>query len=393
MRSASRRSPARERWILDVSRARARLVALAESMDSAQLQRAAQPLGPPLWDLGHVAHFAQLWLLVKLGGEPVLDADGARRYDPERYPRDRREAVLEPLEKVLGDLHAVERAATQFLLERADERHPLLVDGWVCRMVASHEEQHTETLLQFAQRAGLTVDLGGRRPPVVAKGLDEAERVEIAPCITSIGLERRGGYDNESPEHGVALDAYAIDRWPVSNGRLIEFVEAGGYRRRELWSTAGWEWNRARALAAPRDWRPDAGGRWWRRHFGVWVPVDEHEPAQLLSLHEAEAIASFAGARLPSEWEWEHAAKLGLLQLAEGGVWEWTSTDFAPYPEFEPWPYPEYSATHFGRGYRVLRGAAWTVGPCLVRPTYRNWDLPARDHLFAGLRLCRGGQG
>lgn len=392
MRSASQRSPARERWTADLARARARLVAVARSVETAQLARPAAPLGPPLWDLGHVAYFAEHWLLVKLGADAVLQPDGARRYDPERHPRDRREDVLEAPEKVFLDLEAVQRAAAEFLEQGADLEHPLLANGWVCQMVASHEEQHTETLLAFAQRAGLAVDLQDRKPAVLPPAADEAQSVDIGATLAEIGVPPRTGYDNESPTHRVELAAYSIDRWPLCNGRLIEFVETSGYRRRDLWSETGWRWNLARGGAAPRAWRREAGGRWWRQHFGEWVRVDEREPAQLLSLHEAEAIARWASARLPSEWEWEHAARLGLLELAQGGVWEWTASDFGPYPHFKAWPYPEYSATHFERGFRVLRGAAWTVGPCLARPTYRNWDLPGRDHLFAGLRLCRGGK-
>jgi iron(II)-dependent oxidoreductase len=133
-------------------------------------------------------------------------------------------------------------------------------------------------------------------------------------------------------------------------------------------------------------WRRDGDGRWWREAMGRVESLDPDGPVTHVSWEEADAFARWAGKRLPSEREWE-AASARLEGV--GRVWEWTSSEFDAYPGFNPFPYREYSEVFFGEGYRVLRGGSWATHPDVMRPSFRNWDLPARRQIFAGLRCAR----
>ena len=227
-------------------------------------------------------------------------------------------------------------------------------------------------------------------------------------------------------------DRYYVDAAPVTNARYLAFVEDGGYRRPELWTSDGWRWVRGAGVEHPQGWERAADGSWSEHAFGRHVPLALERPVVHVNWFEAAAFARWAGRRLPTESEWEKAAAwdlesgvarrypwgdtppttdhanldqrtcgpaavgayplgrsfFGVHQML-GDVWEWTASEFAPYPGFAPFPYPEYSAAHFGRGYKVLRGGSWATQPTAIRTTFRNWDLPERRQIFAGLRCAR----
>jgi iron(II)-dependent oxidoreductase len=192
--------------------------------------------------------------------------------------------------------------------------------------------------------------------------------VHLPPGTHLIGAPEEGfAYDNERSRHSIELDAFEIDRHPATNAAYARFIEDTG-------------------AEPPLYWERDGEGPWVRTAMGRRDPIDPDLPVIHISADEADAFARWAGKRLPSEFEWE-AARPELEGL--GQVWEWTSSHFLPYPGFEAFPYPEYSEVFFGDTYRVLRGSSWATHPHVARPTFRNWDLPERRQIFAGLRCAR----
>jgi iron(II)-dependent oxidoreductase len=230
----------------------------------------------------------------------------------------------------------------------------------------------------------------------------------------------------------VDVAPFWIDTAPVTNAEYAEFVAAGGYDDPRWWTAPGWRHRVDAGLSAPQSWRQDGSGEWFHRRFGLVEPVPGDEPVVHVCCHEADAYAAWAGKRLPTEAEWEKAARfdpatgrsrrfpwgdadptprhanlgqhhlqpapvgaypdgaspLGVEHLM-GDVWEWTASGWHPYPGFEVFPYPEYSQVFFGGDYRVLRGGSFGTDPAAVRATFRNWDLPIRRQIFSGFRLAR----
>jgi iron(II)-dependent oxidoreductase len=329
---------------------RDRTLTLVEHLTDEDLDRVHSPLMSPLaWDLGHIAAFEDLWLCRAAGGLELLRPDLARVYDADETPRGDR-----------GSLPYLRAADVREYMDAVRERSRAILsrfDGdWnLVELVLRHEHQHNETMLQTLCLAGLQQRGTGpvrcmrnaRAPsPSVA-------RVEGGPF--EMGSPADGfAYDNERPRHVVDVPAFEIDRLPVTVGDWVEFMDAEG-------------------AAEPLHWNGTA--------------PDLALPVMHVSWDEASAYARFRGKRLPTEAEWEKAAASGVLEMV-GEVWEWTSSEFGPYPGFRAHPYPEYSEVFFGGGYRVLRGGSWATSERVAGNRFRNWDLPERRQIFAGLRCA-----
>ncbi|MFL5931494.1 MAG: SUMF1/EgtB/PvdO family nonheme iron enzyme [Gaiellaceae bacterium] len=318
--------------------ARRRTEALLESLSDEQLTRQVSPLQSPLvWDLAHIGYFEELWLLRggKGNGSELEDL-----YDSFAHGRAERGAlpILSP-----QDARAYVSGVREKVLERLPE---LARDDFLVGMVAQHELQHVETMAQ-------TLALGGSTGPGGLPRVTTSGDVLVPGGEFTMGSDDAWAYDNERPAHVVDVPPFRIDRALVTNAEYAEFVEAEG-------------------TAAPLRW-----GR-------------EDEPVRHVSFDEAEAYARRAEKRLPTEPEWEKAAKTAGAEIehAQGAVWQWTSSFFVGYPGFRAFPYREYSEVFFGDEYRVLRGGSWVTDPLVARPTFRNWDLPQRRHIFAGIRCA-----
>jgi iron(II)-dependent oxidoreductase len=360
-----------------------------EQVSDPDLNRQHDPLMSPLvWDLGHIAAFEDLWVCRETGRQQ-LRPELAAVYDADETPRPGR-----------GELPYLRRDEALVYMDQVRERTLSALGGvsaFIAEMLIQHEHQHNETMLQTLQLAepGVFCPERRARPGAAARGgmLVEAGRAVLG--------DRGEGfaYDNERPRHAVELGAYRIDRAPVTNRQFREFVEDGGYRRRELWTEEGWGIREREGWERPRYWTADGG----ERRFDRVGELEPELPVMHVSWFEADAYARWRGARLPSEAEWEHAAaraepeRGALDQLGfgpgpagpfVGDCWEWTSSVFTGYPGFRAYPYREYSEVFFDAGYRVLRGASWATRPRVARVTFRNWDLPQRRQIFAGFRCA-----
>jgi iron(II)-dependent oxidoreductase len=225
-------------------------------------------------------------------------------------------------------------------------------------------------MLQAMTLAGILPPSFAGPRPVYASGL---EVVEIPEGPFDLGAGPDGfAYDNERPRHRASTSRFTIGRTPVTNASWLHFAEGGGYERREWWSDEGWAWKEQYDIthhASARAGSPDA-------------------PVVHVSWFEADAFARAHEARLPTETEWEKAATSDQLE-GVGEVWEWTVSHFTGYPGFVAHPYREYSEVFFGDSYRVLRGGSCATHPRVASPQFRNWDLPERRQLFAGVRIAR----
>ncbi|WP_432497533.1 ergothioneine biosynthesis protein EgtB [Kineococcus gypseus] len=413
--------------------ARRATLALADA-DDAELTAQHSPLMSPLvWDLAHVGQQEEQWLLLAAdpGREPVFPAAVACLYDAFEHPRATR--VLLPLLDPAASRRALAEVRGRVLdaLEERERARPGAAAG-AARMVAQHEQQHDETMLAtHALRAGAPLLTASPTPPGRPVPAD-AVLVPAGPF--PLGADpalEPWALDNEKPQHEVHVPAFRIGRVPVTNAEWAGFVTAGGYDDPRLWTAVGWAHRCAQGLRAPLTWRPDGAGWFTERRFGAVRALDPAEPVQHVDFHEAQAYARWAGARLPTEVEWEKAcawdpvagrrrrwpwgeepptaerANLGGTALGPaqvgaypagasahgaeqmiGDVWEWTSSGFEPWPGFSPMLYDAYSAPFFGGDHRVLRGGSWATAAQAVRPSFRNWDHPVRRQVFTGVRLA-----
>ena len=380
--------------------ARARTLQLVAPLSDAELNRVYSPILSPLaWDLGHIANFEELWLVQTVGHLEPLDGELGRFYDAIENPRSTRgELPILRGEQLRAYLDDVRERTLQVLgemdLESADD--PLLADGFVYELILAHEHQHNETMLQLLQMVERYEPIEERSQ--ASDPLDDGpEMVLVEGGEVEIGAGAHGfAYDNERPRHAVELAPFWIDRTSVTNRSYADYVKDTGGE-------------------PPMYWEPDGAGWWVRTAMGRRTSLDPDAPVVHVSWHEADGFARWAGKRLPTELEWEAASAgadreranldhlafdtlgagvhadaptdCGALQML-GDVWEWTSSDFTAYPEFRAFPYREYSEVFFGDTYKVLRGGAWATRRNVIRPSFRNWDLPERRQIFAGVRCA-----
>lgn len=411
-----------------LTRARERTRKLV-AFDEEELRRQYHPLMSPLvWDLAHIGQQEELWLVRdgNLDVPGLLPANVEGLYDAFVHSRASRVdlPLLSPKEAhtYLDTVRAKALDALEITPDEATFKFGLVI---------SHENQHNETMLQALNlRTGTPLLAAGTPLPAGRPGV-AGTSVEVPGGPFVLGVDAADepfSLDNERPAHTVDVPGFRIGRVPVTNAEWRAFIDDGGYRRPELWSSRGWEHRAQAGLTAPQFWNAAEGTR---TRFGHVESIPDDEPVQHVTYFEAEAYATWAGARLPTEIEWEKAcawdpatgkrrrypwganhpnaalanlsgdalrpapvgaypqgaSAYGAEQML-GDVWEWTSSPLRPWPGFTPMIYDRYSEPFFEGDYRVLRGGSWAVASDILRPSFRNWDHPIRRQIFAGVRLA-----
>lgn len=421
MRSKSIQS-CREAIYQDLQQCRHGTFQLFADIDYDTFCRQAHPdFSPVGWHLGHIAYTEDLWLLQRCAGFKPVFPEYHQLFAADILPKTQR-VFLPALPEVELYLDAVRKKVLDYL-----EVAPIAQQERLWRFIIQHESQHCETvafLLQMQRKEE------GISPMEVGILMPNAQFPMLhAPCpIPNSAIDIPGGefymgsdaaeaLDNERSRHLCDLEAYAIDRYPVTCGQYRDFMTAGGYQNRDWWSAEGWEWQKVHLVDRPLYWSEN--------------PAFNNHPVCGVSWYEAEAYCNFAGKRLPSEAEWEKAASWDATNQTKltypwgearpnaslcnhgnhlantspvdafpkgasaagccdmlGNVWEWTASTFDAYPGFESYPYRGYSEVYFDGEHRVLKGGSWATFPQALRSTFRNWYYPGVRQIIAGFRCA-----
>ena len=417
--------------------ARARTLELVSDLSDAQLMGPRLAIVNPLrWEIGHLAWFQEKWVLRHFGKESPIREDGDLLYDSAAVPHDTRwDLPLPSREETLRFM----RTVLDRVLERLGSRELDEDERYFHQLVLFHEDMHAEAFTYTRQT------LSYPRPQIaLARHSLAAVRgsgplpgdAEIPGGLFWLGAtpDFQFVFDNEKWAHPVEVKPFRIARAPVTNAEFVQFAEENGYGRREFWTDQGWKWREEVSARNPIYWQRDGSGRWFCRSYDQLVRIEEHHPVIHVNWYEAQAYCRWAGRRLPTELEWEvaasatadgpkitsekrrypwgnelpttdqanlHARAIGTIDVGAlpasdsafgcrqmiGNVWEWTESDFGPYPGFVVDPYKEYSEPWFG-SHKVLRGGCWATRSRLIRNSWRNFYTPDRRDVLAGFRTC-----
>ena len=381
---------------------------------------------PPKWHLAHTSWFFETFVL-----KPF--APGFRPFHPQfeylfnsyyngvgqPYPRAQRGLLSRPsVDEVYGYRQSVDERMAQ-LLDSADGDSAAEVARRT-ELGINHEQQHQELIL-----TDLKYNLGNNplhppyrsdlKPRSAESVAGSAAFVSFNGGSVQVGADPNDGFcfDNELPQHRVLLEPYALADRLVTNGEYLQFIQAGGYSSSELWLSDGWTWLCNEAVHAPLYWRRGDGGFHEYRLDGL-SPLDLDAPVVHVSFYEADAYARWAGRRLPTEQEWENAARAQVcegnfadqdrlhpgaatgrgqpLDQLFGDAWEWTASPYVAYPRYRPLAgtLGEYNGK-FMSNQLVLRGGSCATPEGHVRPSYRNFFYPGDRWQFSGIRLAADG--
>jgi ergothioneine biosynthesis protein EgtB len=410
--------------------------------DDAYYSRPIALRHPIVFYEGHLPAFSFNTLVKKGLGRPGIDARleqlFARGIDPgSAASADAASALQWPDRAQVrefadeADRQVIEAIA---LAEIVRPGHPLLDRAEAAFAILEHEAMHQETLLYMWHRLPFEQkDRPDSYSPLVGNGEPRAEWIEVEGGSATLGVDRQTvafGWDNEFPSSVASVDAFAIERHDVTNGRFLEFVETGGYEDERWWRPGDWQWIRAEGIRHPLFWERRGSDWMWRGMFEL-LPLPLAWPVYV-SQAEASAFARWRACRLPTEAEFQRAAfstpdggerrhpwgdaeptpAHGVFDFASwdpcpcgshaagrsawgvddlvGNGWEWTSSPFGPFAGFRPTPsYPEYSADFFDGEHAVMKGASTATARELLRPTFRNWFRARYPYVYATFRCAR----
>jgi ergothioneine biosynthesis protein EgtB len=406
---------------------RAQTEALAAPLSAEDCQLQSMPdASPAKWHLAHLTWFFETFILERFEPEfKPFDAGFRVLFNSyyngvgDKYPRPKRGLISRPtLDEVMAYRAEVDERILAVLARHPDdaELEKLVTLG------LHHEQQHQELLLTDIKHA---LSFNPSRPAYARQWpLAGISPQPLRWIGFEGGLEEHGfdpahdgvfAFDNETPRHKVYIAPFEVGSRLVTNGEMMAFIEDGAYRRPELWLSMGWDWVQATGATMPLYWQARAdGGAYQNFTLQGLVQVDAHTPACHLSYFEADAYARWAGARLPTECEWELAARSltspqgnfvesaayhpipqqqqqpGSPAQMFGDVWEWTQSNYNPYPGYKPWEglVGEYNGKFMCNQF-VLRGGSCATPLSHIRASYRNFFPPDAQWQFSGLRLAR----
>jgi len=426
----------REAIYRDLQQCRSGTFKLFTGIDYDTFCRQAHPdFSPVGWHLGHIAYTEDLWLLQRCAGLKPIFPEYHQLFAADILPKKQR-VFLPTLPEVKLYLDAVRKKVLDYL-----EVAPIEEQERLWRFIIQHESQHCETVafvLQMQRKKEeessarhLVTDLTdlrdvtdrrkkkeGRLIADYQLPITDSPAIEIAGGEFYMGSDAAEALDNERSRHLCYLEAYSIDRYPVTCGQYGDFMESGGYQNPDWWSADGWKWLQSAKVSRPLYWSEN--------------PAFNNHPVCGVSWYEAEAYCNFTGKRLPSEAEWEKAASWDATNQTYriypwgeeqpngslcnhgnniantspvdafpkgasaagcwdmlGNVWEWTASTFDAYPGFESYPYRGYSQVYFDGEHRVLKGGSWATFPQALRSSFRNWYYPGVRQIIAGFRCAK----
>jgi iron(II)-dependent oxidoreductase len=424
----------RESLLTEIDRTDRRMITLLRELSDEQLEVPyGTGINPPVWELGHTAFFYEFFLLRRLyrvdaimpGFDAVWDSfeiPHRERWEPGVVPP--KEATLSYYRRVMDESRDRLAAGNQLSEEEL----------YLGEYVLAHQCMHLESLIWCRQTLGYPAPPWSREfaPKESAAGFESSPDAEIPGGTYSIGMPSKQtgsqlvpfSFDNERPGFDLALAPFSISRTLVSQREFLEFVEDSGYENRDLWSVGGSYWIRKNPRNHPVYWEKQ-DGQWTVRRFDRIAPLSTDAPVIHVSFWEAEAYARWAGRRLPTEFEWEAAARTfearpypwgdglapcpadldanhlatapvsaypegstphGCLQMI-GTAWEWTTSQYLPYDGFCADMYAYMSTLQFGT-HKTTRGGSFATSSSLIRNTYRQAQHPDRCDTFTGFRTC-----
>ena len=416
---------------------------LIDGLDNEQIIGPQLPIvNPLLWEIGHVAWFYEQFILRMLYDKPPSLINGDDLYDSidiEHFDRwDLPMLRLEEVKKYINDIRnkLIDRLGDISQNNMASEK-----DSFIYQFATFHEDMHTEAYTYSRNTLQYPLPKFAVAQTLNKKNLETGPLkgdIKIPGGTFSLGSAPNEPFlfDNEKWAHDVTVYPFQMARAAVTNDEFANFVSDKGYLRRNLWHDIGWSWRQRAQAEYPLYWIPDGSNKWLMRHYSETIELPLYQPITHINWYEASAFCKWANRRLPTETEWEVAATtkplkngnefsntkrpypwgddpdtlkyanldgrgLGPVDVAAfsagdsawgirqmlGNTWEWTVSNFGPYPGFKPDAYKEYSEPVFDTR-KVLRGGTWITRSRMINSRYRNFYTPERRDVFAGFRTC-----